>query len=270
MGAKGRVLRYEPPLASRTETMRSAAQPPLLLLLFAGLLAACATTPPASPPPPAASVPLLIATPENESGPAAIETRAASKEDGQMLLRFTVQPDGRVKDAKVVMSKLDPDTDAAVLAAFSVLRFHPYLDKGQPVARDFIYPLFFGPDAVSERTRFLCRHQDERYRPRSRCDIVTTGSWRVYRITPPYPPGVDEYQAGAVTLSFDLDAGGMASNVKVVKSTPPGVFDTAAVVALQQWYFESLDGGAPAANQHATATLNFSPPTAANKPGGGP
>ena len=240
-----------------------------LLLLLGSLLTACAASPPAPTPQPAPSVPLLIATPENESGPAAIETRAASKEDGQMLLRFSVQPDGKVKDAKVVMSKLDPDTDAAVLAAFSVLRFRPYLDKGRSVARDFIYPLFFGPDAVSERTRFLCRHQDERYRPRSRCDIVNTGNWRVYRITPPYPPGVDEHQAGAVTLSFDLDAGGMASNVKVVKSTPPGVFDTAAMVALQQWYFETLDGTAPAANQHATVTLNFAPPSE-SKPAGGP
>lgn len=248
--------------------MRFAAQPRLLLLLTA-VLAACAATPPVPLPPPTASVPLLIATPENESGPAAIETRAASKEDGQMLLRFTVQPDGKVTGAKVVMSKLNTDTDAAVLAAFSVLRFRPYLDKGQPVAREFIYPLFFGPDAVSERTRFLCHHQEERYRPRSRCDIVTSGNWRVYRITPPYPPGVDEHQAGAVTLSFDVDAGGMASNVKVVKSTPAGVFDTAAMVALQQWFFETLDGGAPAANQHATVTVNFTPTVTSRTSGGG-
>jgi TonB family protein len=241
------------------------------LLILAGiLLSACAASPPASLPKAAAPVvPLLIATPMDDSGPASIEARLNPKDDSQMLLRFTVTADGKVQDAAVLMSKLPEETDTAVLAAFRGLSFQPYEDEGKPVAHAFIYPLFFGPDAVSERTRFFCRHEDERYRPESRCDIVTSGAWRVYRVTPPYPSGLSERVSGAVTLAFDLDAGGVPSNVKVMKSVPPGVFDTAAVVSLQQWYFETLDGSTPAATQHATVTVNFTPPTA-SKPSGGP
>jgi TonB family protein len=241
-----------------------------LLILSGILLSACAVSPP-SPLPKAAAppVPLLIATPVDDSGPASIEARLNPKDDSQMLLRFTVAADGKVQDALVLMSKLSEETDTAVLAAFRGLSFRPYEDAGKPVAHEFIYPLFFGPDAVSERTRFFCRHEDERYRPESRCDIVTNGAWRVYRVTPPYPSGLSERVSGAVTLAFDLDAGGVPSNVKVLKSEPPGVFDTAAVVALQQWYFETLDGSTPTTVQHATVAVNFTPPPA-SKPSGGP
>src|SRR5690348_1839824 len=213
--------------------------PSCLFLLTALLLAACGSPRPKEPPPPpsTASVPLLIATPESDSAPASLEARLNPKSDSQVLLRFGVTPEGKVQDPVVLMSMLPADTTAAVLGAFSVLRFKPYLDQGKPVSREFIYPLFFGPNAVSERTRFLCRHEDERYRPDSRCDIVTSGIWRVYRVTPPYPVDLMPPANGAVTLSFDLDAGGVPSNVKVVKAAPTGVFDTAAVVALQQWYF---------------------------------
>lgn len=225
------------------------------------LLAACARPrPPAAPPPPP-PVPLMIASPVDDSAPAALEARLAVNEDSQMLLRFQVQPDGSIQGVTSLMSKLPTDSANAVLAAFAGLRFKPYLEGGKPVARGFIYPLFFGPDAVSEHTRFFCRHKQDLYKPASRCDIVQTGSWQVYRVTPPYP---DDLLAapvtGAVTMSFDVGASGVPSNVKVVKSTPAGVFDTAAVVALQQWYFEPLDGSATGAPQHASVTLNFTPP----------
>jgi len=184
-------------------------------------------------------------------------------DDSQMLLRFEVAPDGRVQSLTALMSKLPDETGKAVLAAFSGLSFRPYLEKGKPVAHMFMYPLFFGPDAVSEHTRFFCRHEQDLYLPASRYDIVQSGSWQVYRVTPPYPAALaGTRMQGAVTLSFDVGASGSPSNVKVVKSTPSGVFDTAAVVALQQWYFEPVDGGGTGAPQHASVTLNFTPPPA--------
>lgn len=233
-----------------------------LLACLTALLAACAGAPPPKPAPtPTPAVPLLIATPMDESAPAALEARLTPKDDSQVLLRFTVEPDGRVQGTQVQMSKLPDDTTAAVVGAFGALRFRPYQQDGKPVARDFLFPLFFGPNAVSERTRFLCLHEQERYQPQSRCEIVTTGGWRVYRVTPAYP--VTEYAqhvSGAVTLGFDLDASGVPSNVKVLKSTPPGVFDTAAEVALQQWFFETQDGSPAPGTQHMNATVNFTPP----------
>lgn len=231
-----------------------------LILAACGFLAACAAPKP-TPPTVLQPVPLLIASPEHEAAPSALEARLTVAKDAQMLLHFEVEPDGSVQNPEVLMSKLTPDHTAAVLAAFAELRFHPYVESGKPVARAFIFPLFFGPDAISERTRFLCLHQQEMYLPASRCDIVQSGMWRIYRVTPPYPESLlGAPVTGAVTLSFDVDAGGSPSNVKVVKSVPPGVFDTSAVVALQQWYFEAPASASTVPPQHATVTLHFTPP----------
>ncbi|HEY3859422.1 MAG TPA: TonB family protein [Gammaproteobacteria bacterium] len=237
-----------------------------LIPLLCGLLAACATGPkaPVLAAAPAAqpSVPALIATPVIDSAPASIEARVPVQQDAFMLLSFMVQPDGSVRGAQIMSSELPEDTSSAVLGAFGALKFQAFVDGGKPVSHPFTYPLFFGPDAVPDRTRYLCEHAAEVYKPRDRCDMVTQGTWRVYRITPPYPDSMlSTPVAGQVTLSFDLDQSGVPSNVKVLRADPPGVFDTAAVVALQQWYFEPLDGPPPAALQHASVTLNFKPPS---------
>lgn len=180
-----------------------------------------------------------------------------------MQLRFTVQPDGHVQSAEILSSELPEDTSNAVLGAFAAVKFRPYAEgSGKAVSHLFTYPLFFGPDAVPDRTRYFCEHMAQVYKPRDRCDMVTEGAWRVYRITPAYPDAMLSTPVpGQVTLSFDLEPGGVPSNVKVLHSDPPGVFDTAAVVALQQWYFEPLDGPPPTGVQHASVTVNFKPPT---------
>lgn len=236
------------------------------LLAASCLLAACAAPPPKPPAaPPAPPEHLYIASPVDESAPASLEARLTVPEDSQVLLRFELEPDGSVRSPTVLMSKLPPEDGDAVLAAFSGLHFRPYVQDGKPVAHAFIYPLFFGPDAMSDHTRFFCRNQQELYHPVSRCDVVQSGAWNVYRVTPPYPQELLATPlTGAVTLSFDVGASGTPSNVKVEKSTPPGVFDTAAVVALQQWYFEPLNADTAIKPQHASVTLNFTPPAAAH------
>jgi len=238
---------------------------PALLPLCCGLLAACATKP-QTPAPPAAqaqpSVPSLIATPVEDAAPAALEARVPVQQDAFMQLKFTVQPDGSVQGAEILTSELPEDTANAVLGAFAGMKFRAYQDNGKAVAHPFTFPLFFGPDAVPDRTRYFCEHMAEVYKPRGRCDIVTSGTWRIYRITPPYPDAMLSTPVeGQVTLGFDLDQSGVPSNVKVLQATPPGAFDTAAVVALQQWYFEPLDGPPPSTVQHASVTVNFKPPS---------
>jgi len=240
-----------------------------VLLLLSGLLAACAGAPKPVPPAPAPAVEpepnasLLIATPVSESGPASIEARVMVKQDSRLVLRFTVLPDSSVQGVSVVYGTPPDDTGGAVVAAFSALHFRPYMSGDQAVSHAFIYPLFFGPDAVPTRTRYFCRHAQQLYKPRDRCDIVPQGTWRLYRITPAYPESMLSTPiSGSVTLSFDIDQSGVPSNVKVLRSSPPGVFDSAAVLALQQWYFEPADGSVPPAGlQHASATVRFRPPS---------
>lgn len=244
--------------------IRSFPRPAVALLIAA--LTACAPGPRAgtgTAAAPATPTPALIATPRSEAGPASLEARVTSAGDSEIMLRFMATPDGSVQQAAIVETTLPPDTAQAVLAAFATLHFRPYLEKGEAAAHEFRYPLFFGPDAVSNRTRYFCQHASEVYAPQDRCDIITQGSWRVYRVTPAYPESMLATPvAGAVTLSFDLDQSGVPSNIKVTGSNPPGVFDTAAMVALQQWYFEPVDAHAPAAGlQHASVTLHFRPPS---------
>jgi TonB family protein len=195
-----------------------------------------------------------------------LEARLPENVDSQALLRFTVGADGTVADASIVMSQLSTDTQGALLTAFAGLRFKPYADLGKTMPRDFIYPLFFGPHAGAEATRFFCLHQEERYAPPDRCDIVNSGAWRVYRVTLPYPPELlGSGMSGEVSLGFDIGADGIPRNAKVLKSAPPGVFDQLALASLQRWYFEPLgDATNTTTSLHGTVTVNFSPPAAGN------
>ncbi|HJU38696.1 MAG TPA: energy transducer TonB, partial [Tahibacter sp.] len=43
---------------------------------------------------------------------------------------------------------------------------------------------------------------------------------------------------GHVKLSFALDAGGQVRDVKVERSTPSNVFDSAAMLAMRKWRFD--------------------------------
>lgn len=184
-----------------------------------------------------------------------------SQTDAQLLVRFTVKADGSVQNPRVEFSKLPPADTATALAALQQWRFKPGLDGNQPVDRDFIYPLFFGPDAGQDHTLFFCRHETDLYAPDSTCQIVTAGQWRIYRMNPVYPPELlSKRLAGAVTLSFDIGPHGQAVSPKVVTATPPGLFDATALAAVKQWYFEPLVGKSGAPVQHVTVTVRFTPP----------
>ena len=64
-------------------------------------------------------------------------------------------------------------------------------------------------------------------------------------------------QAGHVTLSFVVDIDGSVQDVVVVESVPPGVFDDAAIEAVQGWEFQpGQHEGAPVAVR-VRQTLKF-------------
>ena len=233
-----------------------------LILVIGASLAACAGAPPSLEPSGPKPMPVSIASPVDASAPEGLAARLPTGDSGQMLLRFTVDAAGTVRDASVAMSQLPVDDSAAVLAAFSGLHFKPWREGGKAVPHDFIYPLFFGTEAVAQRTQFFCRHQQDLYLPASHCDILPQGGFRLYRVTLPYPASAPAGTSGSVTLGFDVDASGVPSDVKVLKSDPPGVFDSAAVLAVEQWYLEPIDGNPVTGVRHATVTVSFTPPAA--------
>jgi protein TonB len=64
-------------------------------------------------------------------------------------------------------------------------------------------------------------------------------------------------QSGFVTVSFVVDLDGSTQDVNVVESSPPGVFDEAAIDAVRGWRFNpGQQEGAPVAVR-ARQTLRF-------------
>ncbi len=236
-------------------------------LLACLVLAGCVIVPPAAPPKPqpaapAVAVPALIGTPVSQVVTPQLQALMDGLTDGQALLRFTIQADGSVHSPRLEFFNLSPSDSAVVLAAIRQWRFKPAIDGHHAVERDFIYPLFFGPDAAQDRTRFFCHHQHDVYAPDSTCKIVSVGQWRIYRMNPVYPLALlSNHLAGSVTLTFNVGPKGQVIDPRVVKAAPPGLFDASALAAVKQWYFEPLDGkSANDPPQHVTVTVKFTPP----------
>lgn len=76
---------------------------------------------------------------------------------------------------------------------------------------------------------------------------------------PQYP--AEARQAGVqgfVTVSYAVSAAGIVSNVVVVESQPAGVFDAAAIEAVQRWRYKAPQrAGQAIAVERVTSTLRF-------------
>ncbi len=63
---------------------------------------------------------------------------------------------------------------------------------------------------------------------------------------------------GWVRLRYDIASDGRVENLQVVESSPPGVFDAAAMAAVAQWRYRApVTDGAPSAVSGVVSTLRF-------------
>ena len=60
-----------------------------------------------------------------------------------------------------------------------------------------------------------------------------------------------------MVVKFNIGDNGRVSNVEVVESTPPGVFDDAALTAVRKWVYEPRKENGVAVASHAQARLVF-------------
>ena len=73
---------------------------------------------------------------------------------------------------------------------------------------------------------------------------MAEGPVLVKQVPPEYPRGAERRNLeGTVDLGFEVDADGKVTNVEVVGASMPGVFDSAAVKAIEQWKFEAGQPG---------------------------
>ena len=63
---------------------------------------------------------------------------------------------------------------------------------------------------------------------------------------------------GWVRLRYDITIDGRVENLNVLESSPPGVFDAAALAAVAQWRYRApVIDGAPSAVSGVVSTLRF-------------
>jgi periplasmic protein TonB len=78
-------------------------------------------------------------------------------------------------------------------------------------------------------------------------------------VNPAYPESERaERRQGGVVLALRVDAQGVVSDARVVKSLAPA-FDEAALAAVRQWRFEPVRRNGEAVESEINITINFVP-----------
>jgi protein TonB len=78
----------------------------------------------------------------------------------------------------------------------------------------------------------------------------------VFRIPPEYPP--NGRGNGSVLVRFDVTRLGTVANARVVESTPPGMFERAALRAIERWrYRPAVVDGEPVERRGLQVRLRF-------------
>lgn len=81
----------------------------------------------------------------------------------------------------------------------------------------------------------------------------------IFRVQPDYPQsalrrGIEGY----VDLLFDVTASGKTENIRILDADPPGVFERAAIKALQKWkYKPPMENDVPYAQPDMTTRISF-------------
>jgi len=78
-------------------------------------------------------------------------------------------------------------------------------------------------------------------------------------VMPVVGSNVSRKASGFVVVSFTISEKGRVSDVNVVESTPPGVFDDAAQTAVRKWVYEPRKENGVAVTSQSKARLVFDP-----------
>lgn len=81
----------------------------------------------------------------------------------------------------------------------------------------------------------------------------------IKRVTPVAPFNIPKKTSGYVVLSYTIGTNGRVSDVTIVDSTPPGVFDDAAMTAVRKWTYEPRKENGVAVESQSKARLVFAP-----------
>ncbi|WP_376695116.1 energy transducer TonB [Wenzhouxiangella sp. EGI_FJ10305] len=112
------------------------------------------------------------------------------------------------------------------------------------------FPAFAVVADISVTNEFDCSEEDREVTPLSRTQ-------------PYYPHSAMMYcLSGSVDLEFTIDTQGIPKDISVVESEPAGVFDRAAIDAVERWHFIPACRDGERAERTATQTIEFELPGA--------
>lgn len=194
------------------------------------------------------------------------ESRAKNTSDPDVIVgRATVAQDGWLKDIEIVCGEPDRASVNFFVNWVARWRFEPPRKDGQPAEyTDYLIGLDLAREPTNEATRDpkTCIAEGEgsgETPPRSpylRAEdypVPPTGG-SVERVPPRYPwPAVAAAQEGVVVMRYDISPTGTVTGARVICSTPPGVFDKAALKSLRQWRYMPSQYG----RRHIQMTLEF-------------
>jgi protein TonB len=81
----------------------------------------------------------------------------------------------------------------------------------------------------------------------------------IKRVTPVAPFNIPKKTSGFVVVMYTIGTNGRVSNVSIIESTPPGVFDDAALSAIRKWTYEPRKENGVAVESQSKARLVFAP-----------
>jgi len=163
-------------------------------------------------------------------------------DEGWVFVQFTVTAAGGVRDVRVIESEPPQMFDEAAVSAAQQFRFEPQANNGTPVdVSDVGYVFRFdlseavnltAPEGVISRTSESMRLPPIEL-------ISTEGFIPLVAIAPNYPDQALEQEVGGwVIVRFTVTEEGAVEDAEVVDAEPPGMFDSAALRATQDFKYE--------------------------------
>ncbi len=231
----------------------------------------------------ATQVRAAIAAGDGDSAARLLVQLAASGADRATLANLQQSMDSQQADARLVAlaRRVHTAINSGVLIEPAADSAQALVQQMQQLNRD--HPLTIAAQqelqaALAERSR--AQHEAEAARARARAAAPAPAPAVVPPPAPPPAAPADDFlaarpaapldvsypqrafeagQKGYVIVEFTLDAAGRATNAYVVESSPPSVFDAAALQAVRRGRFDASALGVPAKPQRARLRISFKP-----------
>jgi TonB family protein len=171
----------------------------------------------------------------------------ATGQQGEVTMRFTVDENGDVKNARVVRSN-HPDFEEPALEAVSKWKFKPAMARGKPVEMSMQIPIVFNLNGANLSSGAMevgavSKKQQEKLPEALRYDVGPKPKGVLYPVFP-FELLIAK-TGGKVEVAFVIGEDGRVSDVKVVKADRPEFGESVAAAVAAFEFLPALKEGKP-------------------------